>query len=76
MLRHVIGRNSAIEEALESSRPLPDALNEIAAHKDTVSEAIAGLFMDLLQFPPPEDLGENHLSSIKSRAEGAAGKSK
>ena len=74
LLRHVIGRPSAIEKAIESTRPLADALDEIAAHKDTVSETIVGIFMDLLQFPPPENLGERHMSSIKSKAEDATGK--
>jgi hypothetical protein len=71
-LRHVIGMKSAIEEALASSRPLPDALNGITLHTDTVSEVIAGFFLTFLQFPTFEETGEGQLKKIKSRAERAA----
>ena len=68
-LRHVVAPISAVEDALASSQPLPDALDQINQHPDTLSEAVAGGFMGMLEFPTFEETGEGQLNQIKKRAE-------
>ena len=72
-LRHVVAPISAIEDALASSLPFPDALDQINQHPDTLSEAVAGGFMGMLEFPTFEETGEGQLAKIKKRSERKAG---